>query len=99
MLITFYWRQICLEHKQTLQFAYPYFLSKFTGTQKVFFLTKSGLTKSYKGLIFISEKAWTPCIIEGYGGTENVVLPRRNGKLIPLHMVFIYACNCHDIVK
>ena len=30
--------------------------------KKVLFLTKLGLTKSYKGLIFISEKVWAPCI-------------------------------------
>ena len=27
----------------------------------VLFLTEQGLTKSYKGLIFISEKAWASC--------------------------------------
>ena len=31
--------------------------------KEVLFLTKSGLTKSYKGLIFISEKAWAPCFM------------------------------------
>ena len=30
--------------------------------KKVLFLTKLGLTKSYKGLIFVSEKAWVPCM-------------------------------------
>ena len=30
--------------------------------KKVLFLTKLGLTKYYKGLIFVSEKAWAPCI-------------------------------------
>ena len=29
--------------------------------KEVLCLTKSGLTKSYKGLIFISEKAWASC--------------------------------------
>ena len=33
--------------------------------KEVLFPTKSGLKKFYKGLIFISEKAWAPCRVVG----------------------------------
>ena len=49
--------------------------------KEVLFLTKSGLTKSYKGLIFISEKAWTPCFRIGFVKKEK----KKGGDRLNVH--------------
>ena len=40
--------------------------------KQVLFLTNSGLTKSYKGLIYIAEKVWAPCCtVDERGELQN----------------------------
>ena len=43
--------------------------------KEVLFLTKPGVTKSCKGLIFISEKAWAPCFDNGHSMQFPITTP------------------------
>ena len=45
----------------------------------VLFLTKSGVTKSYKGLIFISEKVWGPCFKQ-FGQMKTTTITKSQRK-------------------
>ena len=49
--------------------------------KEVLFFMKVGLTKSYKGLIFISENTWAPC----HSHRERTSKPKDNDCELLIH--------------
>ena len=61
-----------------LWFALCLFYLLISAVQKnVLFLIKFGLTKSHKGLIFVSEKAWAPCVHRNIHKRLSDTLPTK----------------------